>query len=221
MAAAQVLTFLRQGKLVAAAHLAETHDLPLSQARVHLAQGDPAAALAVLARWRRQVEDREWADERLKVMVLQALALQAASEQDQAVSLLLEALALAEPEGFIRIFVDEGRPMAQLLAEAVIHQIMPAYTSRLLAAFEAEKQQSTGENSLSPLSSSQPLIEPLSPREREVLRLIAQGLSNQEMSERLVLALDTVKGHNQKIFGKLQVQRRTEAVARARELGLL
>ena len=221
VAAAQVLTFLHQGNVVAAAQLAETYDLPLSQARVHLAQGDPAAALAVLAAWRRQVEDREWADERLKVMVLQALALQAASEQDQAVSLLLEALALAEPEGFIRLFVDEGRPMAHLLAEAVMRQIMPAYTSRLLAAFEAEKQRSAGENPLSPLPSSQPVTLPLTPREREVLQLMAQGLSNQEMSERLFLALDTVKGHNQKIFGKLQVQRRTEAVARARELGLL
>ena len=68
---------------------------------------------------------------------------------------------------------------------------------------------------------AQPLIEPLSQRELEVLQLIAQGLSNREISQRLFLALDTVKGHNQKIFGKLQVQRRTEAVARARELGLL
>ena len=70
-------------------------------------------------------------------------------------------------------------------------------------------------------SPAQPLIEPLSPRELEVLQLIAQGRSDQEMSERLFLALSTVKGHNRKIFGKLQVQRRTEAVARARELGLL
>ncbi len=68
---------------------------------------------------------------------------------------------------------------------------------------------------------AQPLIEPLSPRELEVLHLMAQGLSNQEMCERLFLALSTVKGHNRNIFGKLQVQRRTEAVARARELGLL
>jgi LuxR family maltose regulon positive regulatory protein len=221
VAAAQVLTLLHQGNLAAAAQLAETHGLPLSQARVHLARRDPAAALTALERWRAQVEAKGWADELLKVLVLQALALQAASEQDQAVSLLLEALALAEPEGFIRIFVDEGRPMAQLLAEAVIRQRRPAYTSRLLAAFEAEKQRSTDANPLSSLPSSQPLIEPLTPREREVLQLMAQGLSNQEISERLVLALDTVKGHNQKIFGKLQVQRRTEAVARARELGLL
>ena len=68
---------------------------------------------------------------------------------------------------------------------------------------------------------AQPLVEPLSPRELEVLRLIAEGLSNQEIGARLFLALDTVKGHNRRIFEKLEVQRRTEAIARARELGLL
>ena len=81
--AAQVLTLLRQGNLAAAAHLAQTHDLPLSQARVHLAQGDPAAALAVLEPLRQQAEAKGWADERLKVMVLQAVALHAHGETGQ------------------------------------------------------------------------------------------------------------------------------------------
>ncbi len=89
VAAAQVLTFLRQGNWRQPRIWHETHDLPLSQARVHLAQGDPSAALAVLDPWRRQVEAKGWADERLKVLVLQALALQAHGEQDQAVQLLL------------------------------------------------------------------------------------------------------------------------------------
>ncbi|HLX57114.1 MAG TPA: LuxR C-terminal-related transcriptional regulator, partial [Ktedonobacteraceae bacterium] len=218
VAAAQVLTLLRQGHVAAAAQLAKTHHLPLGQARVHLAQGDPSAALAVLAPWRAQVEDREWADERLKVMVLQALALQAEGEQDQAVQLLLDALVLAEPGGFIRLFADEGRPMALLLSQAEASGRMPDYIGKLLAVLKAEEQQSAD---ASHRSSVQPLLEPLSERELEVLRLIAQGLSNQEISERLYLALDTVKGHNRKIFGKLQVERRTEAVARARELGLL
>jgi len=93
---------------------------------------------------------------------------------------------------------------------------MPGYIGKLLAILEAEKKRD--EDKTNP---SQPLIDPLSQRELEVLRLIAQGLSNREISERLFLALITVKGHNQRIFGKLQVQRRTEAVARARELGLL
>jgi len=219
VAAAHVLTLLRQGNLTAAAHLAHLHELPISQARVHLAQGDPSTALAVLSPWRRQVEAKGWQDERLKVMVLQAVALQAQGDKDQAVHLLCDALALAEPGGFIRLFVDEGLPMAHLLSEAAAIGVMPDYTGKLLAVCEAEAQQSEDASYLPP--PAQPLIEPLSPRELEVLHLMAQGLSNQEMSERLFLALDTVKGHNRKIFGKLQVQRRTEAVARARELGLL
>ena len=221
VAAAQVLPLLRQGNLAAAAHLAQTHDLPLSQARVHLAQGDPSAALAVLGPLRRQLEARGWQDERLKVLVLQAVALYAQGETDQALRVLGDALALAEPGGFIRIFLDEGQPLAHLLAEAVTRGIMPAYTDRLVAAFAAEQQRSAGQSPGRPLPPAQSLIEPLSQREIAVLQLIAQGLSNREISERLFLALDTVKGHNQKIFGKLQVQRRTEAIARARELGLL
>jgi len=218
VAAAQVLTLLHQGHLAAAAHLAHLHELPISQARVYLAQGDTSAALAVLGSWRQKMEARGWEDERLKVMVLQAVALEAHGEQDQAVHLLCDALALAEPGGFIRLFVDEGRPMAHLLSEAAAYGRMPDYIGKLLAVCEAEEQKSEDTSSRLP---AQPMIEPLSARELEVLHLMAQGLSNQEMSERLFLALDTVKGHNRKIFGKLQVQRRTEAVARARELGLL
>ncbi len=108
--------------------------------------------------------------------------------------------------------------MAHLLSEAAAIGILPDYLGKLLAVCEAEEQKSEDTSSRPP---AKPLFEPLSQRELEVLRLIAQGLSNQEMSERLFLALSTVKGHNRNIFGKLQVQRRTEAVARARELGLL
>jgi LuxR family maltose regulon positive regulatory protein len=96
---------------------------------------------------------------------------------------------------------------------------MPDYIAKVLAVFKAEEQKSEATSSLP--APAQSLIEQLSRRELEVLQLMAQGLSNQEISEQLFLAVDTVKGHNQKIFGKLQVQRRTEAVARARELGLL
>jgi ATP/maltotriose-dependent transcriptional regulator MalT len=218
VAAVQVLTLLHQGNLAAAAHLEQTHELPISQARIHLAQGKPSAALAVLSPWRRQVEAKGWEDERLKVMVLLAVALQAHGDKDKAVQLLCDALALAEPGGFIRIFVDEGRPMAHLLSEAEAIGRMPDYIGKVLAVCEAEEQK---REDTSPRPPAEPLLEPLSHRELEVLHLMAQGLSNQEMSERLVLALDTVKGHNRNIFGKLHVQRRTEAVARARELGLV
>jgi LuxR family maltose regulon positive regulatory protein len=230
IAAAQVLTLLRQGHLAAATQLTQNLSLPLTQARVFLAKGNASAALAVLEPWRQQVEAKFWRDERLKVTVLQAIALREHSEQDEALRLLGEALALAEPGGFIRIFVDEGLPMEQLLSDAAAQGFMPSYTGKLQAVFESEKQKIKDK---SPLTSTQPLIkpetrpaksmlvEPLSQRELEVLQLIAQGLSNREIGEQLFIALNTVKGHNRNIFEKLQVQRRTEAVRRARELGLL
>ncbi|HVU65881.1 MAG TPA: LuxR C-terminal-related transcriptional regulator [Ktedonobacteraceae bacterium] len=218
IAAAQVLAFLRQGNLPAAAHLAQTYQLPLARARVHLAQGDPPAALAALSAWREQAEAKDWKDEQLKAMVLQAVATRAHGEKDQALHLLVDALAMAEPAGFVRLFLDEGLPMAALLSEAMALGSMPDYLKKVLTAWEAEQPQ--GKNAAPP-SPAQSLIEPLSERELEVLRLVAAGLSNQEISERLFLALGTVKGHNLKIFGKLGVQRRTEAIARARELGLL
>jgi LuxR family maltose regulon positive regulatory protein len=221
VAAGQVVTLLHQGNLAAAAELAETHELTISQARVHLTRGDTSTALAVLEPLRRQMEAKGWEDERLKVMVLQAVAHHAHGEKDRAMQLLGDALALAEPGGFIRLFVDEGTPMARLLSEAAAHGIMPDYAGKLLAVFETEQQKSEEKTALPAAPPARPLIEPLSQRELEVLQLIAQGLSNREIGERLFVALTTVKGHNQKIFGKLQVQRRTEAVARARELGLL
>jgi len=218
IAAAQVLTLIRQDQVAAAAQLAGQHEIPLSRAHVLIAQGDPAAALAVLELLRQQMEARGWADERLKTMVLQAVALHLCGERDAAAQVLDEALALAEPEGFIRIFVDEGAPMAELLAAAAARGARPGYVRKLLAAIEAEAK---SERTISSATGPSLLVEPLSPRELEVLGLIAQGLSNQEIGQRLYLALDTVKGHNRRIFEKLQVQRRTEAIARARELGLL
>ena len=135
--AAQVLVLLRQGDLSAAAHLAQTHDLPFSQARVYLAQGDALTALAVLEPLRQQMEAKGWADELLKVMVLQAVALHAHGEKDKAVQLLGEALALAEPEGYIRIFVDEGEPMRLLIEKLSRNRDHPlsGYADKLLAAF--------------------------------------------------------------------------------------
>jgi LuxR family maltose regulon positive regulatory protein len=218
VAALETLLALRQGHVAAAAEAARSLDIPLSRARVELVQGDPGAALTTLAAYCQQAEVKGWADERLKAMILQSLAHQARGEGETAARLLIDALKLAEPAGFMRVFVDEGPPMAQLVAEAAARGAAPDYTARLLAAFGAEQPQRAGK---APLPAAQPLIEPLSERELEVLRLIAQGLSNQEIGERLFLALDSVKGHNRRIFDKLQVQRRTEAVARARELGLL
>ena len=221
IAAVQVLCLLRQGHLEEAAHLARTHDLPLSQARVHLAQGDPATALALLLPVRQQVETKGWENEQLRVMVLEAVAYYAHGDMDTAVRVLHDALALARPGGFIRLFVDEGAPMAQLLSAAAARGMLPDYTGRLLAAWDAEPQPSAGEVPLRTARVSRPLDEPLSARELEILQLVAQGCSNREISERLFLALDTVKGHNRSTFAKLGVQSRTEAVARAHALGLV
>jgi LuxR family maltose regulon positive regulatory protein len=219
---------LRQGNVASAAHLAQTYKLPISQARVYLAQGNTSAALAVLEPLREQMEAKGWADERLKVTVLQAVALHAHGEKDKAVQVLADALALAEPGGFIRLFGDEGRPMVELLTRMNASgdggtRRVKEYVRKLLTAFrEQEDLYPFGFAQDKPSSLIlQPSLDPLSPREREILQLIARGLSNQEIGERLFLALSTVKGHNRNIFDKLQVKSRTEAVARARELGLV
>jgi LuxR family maltose regulon positive regulatory protein len=221
IAALQVLVLLRQGRMEEAARLAGSFDLPRSRARVLLARSDPSAALAVLEPLREQMEARGWQDELLRVRVLQALALQAKGREDEALRVLVEVMEAAESGGFVRLFLDEGKPMAGLLSTAVASEIRVPYVDKLLAAFAAEHQQREGPASPSAARLQQALVEPLSERELEVLRLVAEGLSNQEIGERLFIALDTVKGHNRRIFDKLQVERRTEAIARGRELGLL
>jgi LuxR family maltose regulon positive regulatory protein len=221
VAAAQVLTLLRQGDLAAAAQLTQTHDLPLSLARVHLAQGDPSAALAVLAPLRQQAEARGWPDEQLQVLVLEAVALQAQGEMDQAGQRLGEALALAAPEGFIRVFIDEGLPMAQLLAAAATHRVMPDYIGNLLAIFAAEQPANADNRYLPPAVSAQSLIDPLSAREQDVLRLLGTDLTGPEVARALMVSLNTLRTHTKNIYTKLGVNSRRAAVRRAQELDLL
>ncbi|PKO13391.1 MAG: LuxR family transcriptional regulator [Chloroflexi bacterium HGW-Chloroflexi-10] len=221
----QVLIHLCQGNIEAAAQIAQQNDLTLLQARTLIAQGDPTAALAILAPYRQQMEEKSWENNQLATMVLQALALHLKGEKEPAYKVLSEALSLAEPGGFIRLFVENGEPMRLLILDyrawienqpgVRIHPLR-GYVDKLLAAFTT-----TQAVLVSPIKNSQSeLIEPLSQRELEVLQLICQGLSNHEICKQLYLALDTVKGHNRRIFEKLQVHRRTEAIARARELNL-
>ena len=219
IAAAQVLVLLRQGDLVAAAHLAETHDLPICQARIHLAQGDASAALAVLEPVRQQAEARAWTDERLTVTVVEAVAHYMHGEADKAMHLLKDALALAKPGGFVRLFVDEGLPMARLLYKALARGSEPAYIRRLLAAFPVAEPEHAPSAPVSDPDSE--WVEPLSTREREVLQLIAEGLSNQEIAARLYLSLHTVKVHARNIYAKLGAANRTQAVARGRALRIV
>jgi LuxR family maltose regulon positive regulatory protein len=219
VAAARVLAFLRQGDVAAAARVAQAHDLPLSQARVHLAQGDPTEALAVLEPYRRRMAEKAWADQELMALVLLAVAFDAQGERAKAVELLDEALTLAEPGGFIRIFVDEGAPMASLLYKALSRGVHPAYVRRLLAAFPATEPEQAAPSTAA--AAGIRLAEPLSARELEVLDLIAAGLTNQEIAARLYLSLHTVKSHARNIYAKLGVGSRTQAVGQGRALGLL
>jgi LuxR family transcriptional regulator, maltose regulon positive regulatory protein len=241
IAALKARVWVAQGRLGEALDLAREQDLSahddlsylrefehITLARVLLArykcdleESSIHEAMGLLERLLKAAEEGGRMGSVIEILILQALAHEAQGDNPTALVPLERALTLAEPEGYVRIFVDEGRPMANLLSEATARGIMPGYTARLLAAFEAEEHKSEDESHLPPALSAQSLVEPLSQRELEVLRLIAQGLSNREISERLFLAIITVKGHNRNIFRKLQVRRRTEAVARARELGLL
>jgi LuxR family maltose regulon positive regulatory protein len=149
----------------------------------------------------------------IRILVPQALAFQMEGDADQALSALNQALSLAAPEGYVRIFVDEGEPMARLLRRALAEGIAPSYVSRLLAAF--------GESAQPVPRATKALVEPLTERELEVLRLIAAGLSNREIAQELVVAVSTVKSHINHIYGKLDAKSRIQAVAKARKLGLL
>jgi LuxR family maltose regulon positive regulatory protein len=145
--------------------------------------------------------------------MLQALALQAKGEIDKAVLALEQALSLAEPERFIRTFVDEGEMMERLLRQALSQGVAPDYVTMLLAAMR--------ETDVISQAKDQPLSDPLSERELEVLRLIAAGFSNREIAQQLVIAVSTVKSHINHIYGKLDVNSRTQAVARAQALDIL
>jgi LuxR family maltose regulon positive regulatory protein len=161
----------------------------------------------------------------IEILVLQALAYEAQDKIPHALGALDRALTLAEPEGYVRIFVDEGPPMARLLheilscAEALPRGITPFYVQRLLGAFHVDEPELTvpSEHQTQEFE----LVERLSERELEVLQLIAEGLTNQEIASRLYLSLNTVKVHIRNIYGKLGVHNRAQAIARSQELGLL
>jgi LuxR family maltose regulon positive regulatory protein len=159
-------------------------------------------------------------------LVLQAMALQTQGKDEQALAALARALALGEPEGYVRTFVDEGAPMGRLLRQAVTQGIAATqgvavdYAGKLLAALEGESTRAA-----TPLAVSEaalpPWVEPLSPREAEVLRLLTTPLSHAEIAEELVLSVNTVRSHIKSVYSKLDVHSRMEAVQRATELGLL
>jgi LuxR family maltose regulon positive regulatory protein len=153
----------------------------------------------------------------IEALILKALALYGQDELGQALTVIEEALSLAEPEGYLRLFVDEDTPLARLLGQRPENPNAPRindYVRRLLLTF--------GPAGTHPLPQAvQPLVGPLSERELEVLRLLAIGLKYKEIAARLHISLNTVRDHVKNLYGKLDVNSRTRAVARAQELGLL
>jgi LuxR family maltose regulon positive regulatory protein len=176
-------------------------------------------AMGLIERLLKAAEEGRRTGSAIEILVLQALAYEAQGKIRPAITSLERALTLAEPEGYVRIFVDEGPPMARLLYEAAARGIAPEYAQRLLAAFPMPEMEQEGSPDKQAPESD--LIEPLSERELEVLQLIAEGLTNPEIASRLFLSLHTVKTHTRNIYGKLSVHSRTQAIARSQALGIL
>jgi LuxR family maltose regulon positive regulatory protein len=188
----------------------------LAIARVLIVKGDGPSlerALALLQPLIRAMEEEGRMGLHIEALMLQTLAHWRRGERADALTSIERALRLAEPEGYVRLFADLGLPMARVLQEAQARDVMPDYVARLLAAFGADLPDSN----LPPQS----FPEPLTPREQEILKLMAAGLTNREIAETLVISPETVKKHAGAIYGKLGAHSRTEAAARARELNLL
>jgi LuxR family maltose regulon positive regulatory protein len=191
----------------------------LALARVLIAQQQYEQAYTLAERIYRIAQETGKRQTELEGLILLALVSSNRGEMDQALVYLERALSIGEPEGFIRFFVDEGPPMARLLYEALAREIAPDYVRRLLAAFPVAGTEQSKATESQVFEAD--LIEPLSDREIEVLQLIAEGLTNQEIAARLYLSLNTVKVHTRNIYGKLDAHNRTQAVTKARALGIL
>jgi LuxR family maltose regulon positive regulatory protein len=182
-------------------------------ARVLMIRGADSEAVDLLTRMIKTAEEAGWFRRVFEMQILLALAHQASGERNEALIALEQVLITTEPEGYVRIFVDEGDPMVTLLREAEARGIAPGYIPTLLAAFETDEIQ------VEPPSATS-LIEPLSERELEVLRLLKTELTGPEIASQLMIALSTMRTHTQNIYGKLGVSNRREAVRRAEELNL-
>jgi LuxR family maltose regulon positive regulatory protein len=225
IAEVQVQALLQTGEVIAAALIAQAQTLPLAHAWVLLARGQALQAHESLVAFLQAPRDGISTSAVLRALLLKALALDAFDPSDAGLHVLEEAMALAEPQGCVRAFVDLGGPMHRLLEKAA-HGARPRYTAMLLDAMQqqllAMAPAAPGDEPVQAQASVLPgLADPLSQRELQILSLICKGLSNQEIGQQIFVSLSTVKWHNQNIFDKLDVQRRTEAVARARELKLL
>lgn len=234
---AQVKLWLAQGDLQAANRWAASQEERLSsddlfgfenelthitQARVFIAQNKPNEAIGLLSHLEETARSAGRMGRVIEILLLQALAMRELGDSEHALLALTKCLTLAEPEGYVRVFLDEGQPMQMLLAQWLAHASagpLRDYAIRLLSHFDAELHVVTAaQEKASPTGN---LVEPLSQRELEVLHLIALGRTNQEIAQHLIVSPGTVKAHTSSIYRKLDVANRTEAVARARQLGIL
>lgn len=222
----QARLWVLQGNLTAAVRWAEEYrqqaEIPGYQpdlenatlARVLLLQGKPEAAVRLLEPLICQAQAAGRVSSQLEFLVLHAVALDALDRHEAALAALDSALTIGGPEGYTRVFLDEGPAVAALLRRVRTPGNL-THAARLLAAFGCISEEDAS------VSANRALIEPLSERELDVLRQIAEGLSNGEIAARLVVALSTVKTHINNIYSKLGVETRIQAVKRARELNLL
>jgi len=183
---------------------------------VHAPDPEVENLLKWLERQERAMQARGWAQWEIRLRLLECAARQSIGDGPGALAALRRTLKLAAPGGYVRLFVEEGEPLRRLLAGMENEAgWLNAYLRKLLAAFP-DASGYKGQ----PASTGEKLIEPLTEREAAVLQLISQGLSNQEIAEKLVVTLNTVKKHNNSIFGKLGVTSRAQAIIRARQLGM-
>jgi LuxR family maltose regulon positive regulatory protein len=230
----QARLWIAQGQLAAASRWVQTSGLNTSEppvaylyevdyltlARLWIAQENLEAAESLLLRLHQAAASAGRVGSLIEILILQALTFTAQKRSEEAFSALEQAIGLAEPEGFVRIFLDEGEPMRSLIADFRALRLkqpdesisLISYADQLLAAFP-------GEHPAMPPTSNLPKL--LSERELAVLRLIAAGASNAEIAQTLTIALSTVKRHTGNLFKKLGVSSRTQAIARAKHLNLL
>jgi LuxR family maltose regulon positive regulatory protein len=235
---------LLQGQLPAAVRWAEESGLSpddeivfpreaayLALVRIRIAAGQAETVVPLLDRLLADAQAKARRHSAIEIRILQGLAFNSCDDRPRALMALEQALSLAEREGYIRIFIDEGAPMAELLMQSLERRTsndpMRVYAERLLGVFpEAYSTDSRAQSNDpftfgSTLERSNALVETLNERELTVLRLIAAGHSNREIADELVIALSTVKTHINNLYGKLGIHSRTQALARARALGLL
>ena len=250
VSALKVRMWVRQGRLAEALSWIDEHQLSVEDnlsylseyehitlARVLIAQyrcdGQESAlkghrtdhsiqqTIEFLARLLNAAEAEERTGSMIDILVTQVLAYKAWGGIASAISPLKRALTLAEPEGYVRIFAEEGATITELLREAAASGITPDYTDRILTVLETWGLWPEGRPASSAPSSTQPLIEPLSQRELDVLRWLKTELSGPEIARELVVALSTVRTHTKSIYSKLNVNNRRAAIKRATDLDLI